>query len=121
MAVTVQCEKNDLGVGLQPTSQQLRYTLEPEGDIVFTLRNEVGTLLDDTADPLQRLWPLDASEVPTSTHVVHVIAMTFGQGGTLRWLVEKLDGTDEVVVKDCSYSSQSPGDKFFDALHIFAE
>jgi hypothetical protein len=98
MSVTVDCSTNDLAVGLDPQTQQLRYTIELAGDLVFTLRSEKpATLLDDVSQPLERVWPLDASEIPGSTRAVHVLALAFGQGGTLRWLIEKLDG-DEVVL-----------------------
>jgi hypothetical protein len=119
MAVTVTCSTNNLAVDLAVGSEQLRYTVEFEGDLTFTLRSErPHTLLDDDSPFPVRIWPEDDSENPQSDHVIHVLGVTFGEGGSVHFLVEKLSDDGEAVVKDCHYTSDRPGDKFLDALNI---
>ena len=121
--VTESCSPNGQGVELDPTTnQRLRYTIETDGSVLYTLRGGAATLLPNGGSSKQsRLWPASSGEMPPGAEARHGLAMQFGGKGTLRWKIELLDDDDTVleVVRDCTFSNEGGPEDHMIAFRIF--
>ena len=123
MPVTESCSPNGQGVELDlTTNQKVRYTVEMNGSVLYTLRGGGLTLLPNGGSSEQtRVWPSTAAELPPGAEARHGLAMQFGGAGSVRWQVELLDADETVleVVRDCTYTNSGAPEDHMAAFRIF--
>ena len=121
MPVTESCSPNGQGVELDLSQhQKLRYTIDIEGSVVYSLRGGV-TLLPKSGESEETcLWPEKPEDV-TGTEARHGLAMQFGGAGKLRWQIEQLAADDTVieVIRDCNYTNEGAPEDHMAAFRIF--
>jgi hypothetical protein len=103
-------------------NQKVRYTVETDGSVLYTLRGGGLTLLPNGGSSEQtRLWPSAPGEVPAGAEARHGLAMQFGGSGSVRWQIELLAADETVleVVRDCTYSNSSAPEDHMAAFRIF--
>lgn len=124
MSVTQSCRVNHDAVTIKlAAGQKLRHTITDDPEVVFSLVDEEGQILLETARPARvYVWPESGASAEKSEYR-HSLAVQFGVTSELTWLIELLSATGQVlrIIKDCTYANVGPPDEYFDALEIFVE